>query len=289
VEATFLIEHVEDMLIAEVQKDALAALPDCSVRVTFTQVSHRTSCNHLNVPQGYVDVVRTITPCDQAVAELERIRLSPQTVAAGERVDSELRGLIKLVRSLGQGVGPSLQEFNGYSQFFKTCLKRCENFNFVECLDSPSKGKLNFDKSSLLLGPKAIEFQVGKIRQAHKSGASLTLKDIQPFRTYNWALPSEVRCETDKWVDAILRQHMSLNNRIEDDTSKDNCQEQLPGCSSSASSSKALVPMGSVAASAMHHELSPTTEKLKVGAKKDKTAEHEAFVLSFFSGKGKAA
>jgi hypothetical protein len=41
VEATFLIEHVEDMLVAEVQKDALAALPDCSVRVTFTQASHR--------------------------------------------------------------------------------------------------------------------------------------------------------------------------------------------------------------------------------------------------------
>ena len=152
-----------------------------------------------------------------------------------------------------------------------------------------SKGKLTFDTSSILLGQKAIEYQVGKVRQAHKSGTSLSLKDIQPLRTYNWALPSEVRSETDKWVDAILRQHMSLSNRIEDDAIKEKEVAQLPGSSSSSSSSKAIVPMASVGASDMHHDLCPTTEKLKVGAKKDKSVEHDAFALSFFSGKGKAS
>jgi hypothetical protein len=242
---------------------------------------------------NHIGVVPAIIHCDQALASLERLRLTPQTIAAGKRVDSELRGLVKLVRSLSIGVGPSLQEFNGYSPYFKTCLKRCEYFNVVECKEPAAKGTIVFDKKTiLLLGPKAITHQLNQARLELKKGTSLTLKDVQPFRTYNWALALEDRVEADKWVDEILRQHMTFNKKIEDHGSMEVDGEKLPAAStSSSSSSKSIVPSSALAAIPIGFHLAPSTT-LKGKAKKpelDKTVEHDAMVMSFFSGKGRAA
>ena len=229
------------------------------------------------------------------LVELENIKRSNLCFAGGIDLEGEVSGVISLVRGLMENVGPSDEFVNNCSPFYKLCVKRMENFVVTAVPNGKiSQGKLRFDKEpSMISGRKALCYLFDKFQTDYEKGVKKELVDMQPFRTFGWALSPPQKTLTASWLSVLLKNHMSKFKTLKDASSEfptggdgvyqASGREFLGKSSSSASSSSdqgIIVPASSVMAQA-----SDITSKMFGKTDKVKKNMEQVDVFKFFAGK----
>jgi len=125
--------------------------------------------------------------------------------ACTRQFQSEVEGILALVRSLSEGVGPSPHGALSYSDYFKLCLKRMENFMILPGNSSDGVGTL--------YGRKALMSVFSECEKKHAAGEQFELRTLAPLRTYSWLLTQDDRQKSDVWIHACVSNRASFLNK----------------------------------------------------------------------------
>ena len=139
-----------------------------------------------------------------ALVKLEQLKLMHGTMAFGPKLESEVTGVISMVQDIAQGLCPTRSmSTSTMTPYLIACLKRMENFCICHETVSTTKGMLYY----LVFGSRALDLYYRDMEASVKEDGfhSISLKDVAVFRTFRWMLSFEQQTETDKWIEAILR------------------------------------------------------------------------------------
>ena len=118
--------------------------------------------------------------------DLQKVKGSPPCAAVGASLEAEVGGVISIVRSLGESVGPILS----FSNFYKSCIKKLENCYWVQA---------NVDGDGVsrrIFGRKALHYQMREIADKLDKKEEVDLVELKSFRTFSWLLTKEERDQT---------------------------------------------------------------------------------------------
>ena len=152
---------------------------------------------------------------------LKDLQASRLCKLGGASIDGELSGIMGLVQGFREGISPSSSYIANCSEFFKKCLNLMVNFYKVEIIH---KDDLNDPLAvSKMFGQKALTWSFeGYKADLSKGNVVKTLKDVQPFRTYHWALSPEQTKFADSWISKLIGSHLSgFQAAIKDDVADD--------------------------------------------------------------------
>ena len=255
-EYQFLLHHAEPLLLKKVHDDVLDVLPDGKEVRSFANV----------------------------LLGLEKHRRSVRVFMCGASLELEIDGLIQLVRGLSEGIGIKTSTILRYSEFYKNCVKKFENFLHSDAdLSKFEKGPCG-PKVVTLYGPRAIEWQLSEVSRKFKSGIDVGMGEMKHFRTFDWLLSDTQRDLRERWIKTIVD---SISNPLR--TLKDDCSVGLDGGGGGGVGGGAGV-LPSVSPSLSLVKKQPLPESKFVGkvssSSKVKDDPLNAKMLKFFAPKG---
>ena len=125
------------------------------------------------------------------------IRLSSRVVALGAVGDDIVDGVFDLLEKLCAGKGPTAAEVEKLDDYFKLCVKRLENFYFLDIADDSVAPKAKmFAKASAVtktvIGAEAVQvlYKTMVARFENPKGDTPNVYDLKPLKTYSWILSS---------------------------------------------------------------------------------------------------
>ena len=247
-ELTFLTEHAEKLAVEMVRCNVLeACLP--------TEKDDMTPAN--------------------SVVKLQQLRRTPLVASVGSNLAGEVAGILAIVKKLANKEGVTAEDANKYSNFYKTAMIQMERFFSVTKKMSTMEGN-RLSNMAPIYGRKAIEYHITYCQQLIESGVTLTLGDVQPFRTYSWLLTPSQSDISKHWLSSILR-NVQLFQPIADKPA-DAGNQSVPEASSASASSMGIVLNGGLHAG---------KAKARGTGKNDETTTTKADMLKFFAGRGK--
>jgi hypothetical protein len=150
------------------------------------------------------------------LVDLETIKRSTLVRLGGAEIESEVEGIIGLVKGLMEQVSPKDEFLQNSTNFSRRCLNLMQNFYSFEVSTIAKKGALNFSKKETLFGARALCNYFEQYQKDVSSGVVKTLQDVAPFRTYHWALSKEQSAITTTWIADLLTNHMKCFRALAD-------------------------------------------------------------------------
>ena len=212
---------------------------------------------------------------------LQKIHASPLALAVGSSLESQVRGVTAMVRSLSEGVGPEARDASTFSEFYTLCaLKRASFFSYesVDTLASGAPGK-----PRLLYGRKALVCFLHFVDDAFVKKIAVSLPQLQPFRTYAWLLTKDEDEKTRAWFTQVLSAHALGKKQITNAADSEVCTVLAKSASSASASSSSIVATSFSTAIAKAKK--PTAAEVK---KTVKATSVKADIMKFFVGRVKA-
>ena len=71
----------------------------------------------------------------------------------------------------------------------------------------------------MISGRKALCYLFDKFQTDYEKGVKKELVDMQPFRTFGWALSPPQKTLTASWLSVLLKNHMSKFKTLKDSSS----------------------------------------------------------------------
>jgi hypothetical protein len=219
---TFLMERVEDLMVTKIQTLILQQFP----------------------------LEPATEPAYEAtILKMNKIKGSALCLALGATAEGELDGAIGLVSQLADGISPTAAEVAKYSKFFKSLLKRCEQFLAlrVHADDALLSLSMTCYAPGLLMGRSALEYKVAAYAADVEKGLPKKMIDAMDFRRFKWLLSPDVKGKVDEWIGAAMKSHLSLPlvPSLEDAKKPSSVGDILHGESSSSSSSSTSIVLAS--------------------------------------------
>jgi hypothetical protein len=211
----------------------------------------------------------------QVILALEKLRGSELCQLGGAALNEDVAGIIGYLKALAGEKGPTSDAISNFSEFFKNCLKRFENFLVQEfrLLDKTrSTKKGDVFTMVTLSGLEAVTQLFLEISGLMKEGQDLFADHLQPLRTYGWLLTLEQRKVVDKWVHKAVQveaKRASIKDKVASAGSKggdkaydaSTLSTKEPSCA--ASSSTSLVEIKADLLSATVDGSAPSKKKAK--------------------------
>jgi hypothetical protein len=219
---TFLMERVEDLMVTKIQTLILQQFP----------------------------LEPATEPAYEAtIVKMNKIKGSALCLALGATAEGELDGAIGLVSQLADGISPTAAEVAKYSTFFKSLLKRCEQFLAlrVQADDALLTLSMTCYAPGLLMGRSALEYKVAAYAADVEKGLPKKMKDAMDFRRFKWLLSPDVKGKVDEWIGAAMKAHLSLPlvPSLEDAKKPSSVGDIVQGGPSSSSSSSTSIVLAS--------------------------------------------
>lgn len=175
-----------------------------------------------------------------------------------------------------------------FSDLYKLCIKRCEDFHKVETLGS-EPGVLNFAKKTLR-GAEAVKHTFDEVRRMMASSPdSVTLHTLRPLKTFAWVLTPSEQQTLREWVSAaIARKAPSCHLAIADSASATpgaNLVVQAPSASVQGHASSSS---GGAQADILQAKLGPNFGAAGPKQGSETGEATKAMVMQFFYKKGAA-
>jgi hypothetical protein len=229
----------------------------------------------------------------QVLVDLQKVKGSPPCAAVGASLEAEVGGVISIVRSLGEGVGPEAHTILNFSNFYKSCIKKLENCYWVQA---------NVDGDGVsrrIFGRKALHYQMREIADKLDKKEEVDLVELKSFRTFSWLLTKEERDQTSTWISSSVASHMLNQKAIKSGAPPSSLDGggsvlAVPGPSvplSSSSSSSKAAPLQSITATIeLLSPSAPSAMSVAAGSqekkKVDKAIAAKANIMKLFVGKG---
>jgi hypothetical protein len=216
---------------------------------------------------------------------LEQVCKSDLVFAAGADSLNEVEGVRGIVASLLDGVGPCDRQVKVYSKFFKTCLKKMENYISTKIKETGhlKLGNVCFAASKVVFGLPALEGLIVQLDNDVSEGKILTLRDLQVFRTYDWVLTPAMREQATKWIQLALQFDMKCPSKAISDKA-----QGIHGHAEAASSSSSSSSANQLVSCSVSKKNLPATPASSSDAKSKKGPDTSAVnVMAFFDAKPK--
>lgn len=148
----------------------------------------------------------------QVLLALQTLKASTLCEMCGPLLDGEITGIIGMIDNLSQGFGVTAAEAASFSQFFKSVLKKLENFCVVSLDVETSKPRASSGskgKTRRLVGRKALEYNMQQLEKDLAKGIRKELCEFECFRAFSWLLTDEEQQKTTDWIRDAMRIHVS--------------------------------------------------------------------------------
>jgi hypothetical protein len=179
-EIAFVNNHAEDIISAKVRLDILAQLPRES---------------------------EAAPKIEAVVLAVEKIRASDRTLSCGAKVQSEVDGVVGMLRSIGRGICPTSHMRCSMSEYYTQCLKRMENFCFFAAPHDTMQNILVH-----LRGRKALQAMFKTMQADLAKDKVHRLKELMDFCTFSWMLSAEEKKSTEEWIAKTTTQQLLANS-----------------------------------------------------------------------------
>ena len=211
---------------------------------------------------------------------LQKIHASPLALAVGSSLESQVRGVTAMVRSLSEGIGPETKDVRTFGEFYTHCVYKLASFFTYESVDVLASGAAG--KPRLLYGRKALVSFLHFVEDSFAKKIAVTLPQLQPFRTYAWLLTKDEDEKARAWFTQVLSAHALGKKQITNEADSEVCTVLAKSGASASASSSAIVPTS--------FSTAITKSKKSTPAEQRKTAKAtlvKADIMKFFVGKGK--
>ena len=142
--------------------------------------------------------------------KLQQLRTHPVNLLLGEDITHDLNGLMSIVTSLNDGVGPTAQEYASFSLLFKLCMVRVESTLEVRVPVGSKK------TVKALHGREALHFKLTAVKQDFADGKNVKVEDMQVFKKFRWLLTPAEQGAVDQILAKALKDHVAFQQSIKD-------------------------------------------------------------------------
>ena len=178
-----------------------------SLELSFLQDNAET----LSIRQVHRAVLNSL-PCDgdhklfsQVLGTLQEISSSHRCLACGPGMVAEVDGVRSMVGSLDEGIGVSAKDLTNFSAFYQMVVSRLQFF-YKKVESGPDSGP--FKKT--LCGRLAIIDLYDTIVCKKSEKVPVTMKDLQPLRTFKWMLTAGQVATVQEWISAATLAHAGM-------------------------------------------------------------------------------
>lgn len=158
----------------------------------------------------------------EAVTDMTRIVAGNLLTMSSPTLYREAEGVLSMLRSLSEGVGPSPEAADTFSDFFKLCLKR------MECFFTWTKKVSGSGAPTLVFGRPALMLKFDACQEKVTQGEKLDLKELAPLRTFGWMLVPDQRKAALKWIQAAALVKASTFQMIRDGAADEAAESEEP-------------------------------------------------------------
>jgi hypothetical protein len=146
----------------------------------------------------------------KVLCSLGAIIESPLVQACGFEFKERLVGVMAMVESLEDGVGPKREHMLSFSNLYVACMKKLENFCKIILPGDPAP--------KTLVGRRALTFRVDSIKASLEAGKLPVMDDLTMLRTFSWMLDPAQFALHNAWIHQASKLEASmLQKQIEDE------------------------------------------------------------------------
>ena len=139
---------------------------------------------------------------------LHNVKTSPLCMACGPAVIAEVEGVHSLVASIDEGTGIEARDVSNFSEFYKTVMARLQFF-YQRIETGPGADVCK----RTLYGRPAIMDLYATILETKKSQGQVSMKNLQPLRSFKWLLSPEQLIQSAAWIQDATVTHAAMLTR----------------------------------------------------------------------------
>ena len=146
-----------------------------------------------------------------SLEQINKIQMGTLCQACDRRVSKNVLGVISLLQSIQEGKNsPTAGQVATYSDFYRSCIKRCELWCVEKVQPRSTPGNL-FPRLEDHFGPVAMQEKVAVFKHMQENKANeIDFGTVKTFRSFRWMLDTDFFLHAEEQAKDIIKQHRVL-------------------------------------------------------------------------------
>ena len=137
----------------------------------------------------------------QALKKMTEVHNSEQVVALGKDAMDTVMAAQTLLKDMTLGSGPKKDDVSNMTVFFKSLVKRMENFYYIDEKESVGRGKNKVTKIVRYFGAEALHKTFDTVSHNMERAPALVSRiTLKPFKTFSWMLEKKQYDIMKDWI-----------------------------------------------------------------------------------------